>query len=499
MRVLFFLLLLFCSSFVHSATIPITGVMCGPGGAVYSTPAASCAAGTIPPNYTGTKIVVTVNGTGLTFGCMTAPVSAPTVFNHTYRSSTCSSGYTTQCSSPDTWDSTYSVCTSFQCPSGQYKNASNQCIAEPVCAVGQYVDKTNATNHVCSPVPDCNASSPGGGNYFDMATGQCKTDPNLVICISGSSVSEKWCPPISDCKPSGYICSNDAITVAIGQEDKAAAVAAAKQRADAAAAQAATAAGQAAAAAAAKVAAKVAAAAATAAAKADLDAVIANAASTQAQKSAAAQAYGKALDAQTAANAAADNSGTASGTVAGHAADAQAAAGSIPGGTPTSSHAGAAADTAEGALAAALGALSDAIAGIGSTPDGTEQQACDGCAQESTLQGIGDKLTVEGGGAGSSETAELPDSFYEPRYPDGVAGVWSDNKQALLSTPIFSAVNQLLPTSIDSGSCPSWQLPVPGIHGSTTAELSVSCTVWSSIRLILICTAVFTARQIIFG
>lgn len=88
----------------------------------------------------------------------------------------------------------------------------------------------------------------------------------------------------------------------------------------------------------------------------------------------------------------------------------------------------------------------------------------------------------------------VPD-LYERRYPDGMAGVWAEKRAAFLESPLFAIIPALTP-SLGSTGCPVWTLPL-GPWG--THDISIPCWVWAAIRLIFICTALFTARKLIFG
>lgn len=90
-------------------------------------------------------------------------------------------------------------------------------------------------------------------------------------------------------------------------------------------------------------------------------------------------------------------------------------------------------------------------------------------------------------------------ALYEKKYPDGISGVWNSRKSELQTTPIFSFLASLVPSTGDGG-CPSWQLPVMyGIGNTATVDISIPCWIWSAIRAIFIVTALLSCRRIIFG
>lgn len=282
----------------------------------------------------------------------------------------------------------YKTCvdSSVTCPDGSTAPTLAQCPTN--CTAPKY-----NLNGVCTDPPDCNANTLGlGGNYFDYATKSCKSG-DRTICITQGGVNNFYCPPIQDCKPVGYICTNDPAATAAAAAERANNFSAAKSKADAAAAKAADAAAKAATSAAAAKSEKELAAAKVQAAKDALAAVTGNPNSTSAALSDAVQAYGKALQAQTAAANKSDNSQASAGETAGYSQEASNHDAAVPG-SPTSGHAQNEADLAGQAAENAWDSLNDAIVGGGK---GSGQQNQDtGGATEATLQKVLDKLTPKG-------------------------------------------------------------------------------------------------------
>ncbi|CAG2143006.1 hypothetical protein CUPL110328_04230 [Cupriavidus plantarum] len=98
-----------------------------------------------------------------------------------------------------------------------------------------------------------------------------------------------------------------------------------------------------------------------------------------------------------------------------------------------------------------------------------------------------------------SSMPELP-KLYTQKYPQGIAGVWQANKPDVQATPFFQAVKTMFPT-FGSGQCPVWRLAVNpggrlGSYGSY--DISVPCWIWQALGLVVLVTATFTARKIIF-
>lgn len=96
----------------------------------------------------------------------------------------------------------------------------------------------------------------------------------------------------------------------------------------------------------------------------------------------------------------------------------------------------------------------------------------------------------------------LPDQpkLYEPKYPDGITGVWNSKIQEIKATPLFNLASSLLPT-VSAGSCPSWKIDL-SIDGWTNAglqDVSPPCWVWDVAKLVIIASALLLARRLIFG
>jgi hypothetical protein len=90
-------------------------------------------------------------------------------------------------------------------------------------------------------------------------------------------------------------------------------------------------------------------------------------------------------------------------------------------------------------------------------------------------------------------------SLYTQKYPDGLAGAWRDNKPDLSSTSFFAGVKNMFP-SFSGGSCPSFALPltIGSLLGAGTVPFNVPCSIYGFIGLVMLITAAFTARKIIF-
>lgn len=96
----------------------------------------------------------------------------------------------------------------------------------------------------------------------------------------------------------------------------------------------------------------------------------------------------------------------------------------------------------------------------------------------------------------------LPDQpkLYEPKYPDGITGLWNSKLQEIKATPLFNLAPSLLP-NVSAGTCPSWKVDL-SIDGWTNAglqDVSPPCWVWDVAKLVIIASALLLARRLIFG
>jgi len=98
-----------------------------------------------------------------------------------------------------------------------------------------------------------------------------------------------------------------------------------------------------------------------------------------------------------------------------------------------------------------------------------------------------------------SKGGELPEfsgSWYEPRYPDGIGGVLQDNSTAMKSTPLFSVMQNIVPTIHGSSHSGCFTIP---IWQAGNQEVCIPQIVMQALGIFMLLTAVFAARAIIFG
>lgn len=124
-------------------------------------------------------------------------------------------------------------------------------------------------------------------------------------------------------------------------------------------------------------------------------------------------------------------------------------------------------------------------------PDGTTSTETETRPDEQEEPDIG---TVS-----DSDMPELP-TLYEPKYPDGPQGVWNANKPNIETTAFYQGVSSMFP-NLGGGQCPAFGIPAISLGGFGNFGsfiFDVPCWIFQAIGLILMTTAAFTARKIIF-
>ncbi|RJG00961.1 hypothetical protein D3878_04635 [Noviherbaspirillum sedimenti] len=97
-----------------------------------------------------------------------------------------------------------------------------------------------------------------------------------------------------------------------------------------------------------------------------------------------------------------------------------------------------------------------------------------------------------------SQMPAVPE-LYTQKYPEGIAGVWNAKKPNISGTQFWQGVTQMFPT-FGAGSCPSWSMGFNILPGANFGSIgfNVPCWIFQAIGLIILTTAAFTARKIIF-
>lgn len=91
--------------------------------------------------------------------------------------------------------------------------------------------------------------------------------------------------------------------------------------------------------------------------------------------------------------------------------------------------------------------------------------------------------------------------LYTPKYPNGLEGVWTQQKANLTATPLANLIGRLMPNVGSSGSCPVMNVD---FTFATWADYGIRdvappCYVWDWGRIIILVSALLLARALIFG
>lgn len=99
-----------------------------------------------------------------------------------------------------------------------------------------------------------------------------------------------------------------------------------------------------------------------------------------------------------------------------------------------------------------------------------------------------------------SPLGDVP-KLYEKQYPEGMSGVWNTKKGEFAQTSFFALIEQLTPKVGQAGSCPSWSIDLSWTPGGSMGvhQLQPPCMIWPILKLIVIISALFLARALIFG
>jgi len=95
---------------------------------------------------------------------------------------------------------------------------------------------------------------------------------------------------------------------------------------------------------------------------------------------------------------------------------------------------------------------------------------------------------------------ELP-KLYTPKYPNGLEGVWTQQKAALNATPLATLAGRLMPAVGNSGTCPVMNIDLAFAVWADfgVKDVAPPCYVWDWARLIVLVGALLLARALIFG
>lgn len=99
-----------------------------------------------------------------------------------------------------------------------------------------------------------------------------------------------------------------------------------------------------------------------------------------------------------------------------------------------------------------------------------------------------------------STMPEVPD-FYEQRYPDGFAGEWDGFKDKIAASSVAGLLAGFTNGLPGGGTCPEWSVSLNfGAMGNLgTHVIAPPCAVWPFVKAIMILSALFVARRMVFG
>lgn len=142
----------------------------------------------------------------------------------------------------------------------------------------------------------------------------------------------------------------------------------------------------------------------------------------------------------------------------------------------------------------------DAVTEISApAPDGTTTSKT-----STTTTDKGQQSTPEKAPEAPATDTALPEQpkLYTKKYPDGMTGVWRDQRSAMANSPLFTLPRMLMPSSVGSGgSCPVMNVNLTFSQWANfgTKDVAPPCYVWDWGKAICIVSACLLARRLIFG
>ncbi|MCO6059834.1 hypothetical protein NG726_24630 [Pseudomonas sp. MOB-449] len=101
----------------------------------------------------------------------------------------------------------------------------------------------------------------------------------------------------------------------------------------------------------------------------------------------------------------------------------------------------------------------------------------------------------------SFQDATFPEvePFYDQQYPDGLNGVWNARKQDFDNSAFLAFLRSFIPSF--SGTCPAWAMSfdLRALGNFSSHGFNVGCYVFDFIGVVILVTALFTARMVTFG
>lgn len=92
-------------------------------------------------------------------------------------------------------------------------------------------------------------------------------------------------------------------------------------------------------------------------------------------------------------------------------------------------------------------------------------------------------------------------TWWTPVYVNGVKGVWDKYSASLSQAPLVAGLKSLAPSFTGTATCPSFSLPDLDmvVYKIKLGKFDIACWIWDAIGAILLISAGFACRGIIFG
>lgn len=112
-----------------------------------------------------------------------------------------------------------------------------------------------------------------------------------------------------------------------------------------------------------------------------------------------------------------------------------------------------------------------------------------------------DSLACEDMGTPTQTDNLAQPTLYERKYPDGIQGVWTARRSELMGSPLGALLTKFTTVpQLGNSACPSFELPAGNVLGmSMGGSITPPCWIWPAIKAVLIISACFLARSLIFG
>jgi len=89
--------------------------------------------------------------------------------------------------------------------------------------------------------------------------------------------------------------------------------------------------------------------------------------------------------------------------------------------------------------------------------------------------------------------------LYTPKYPGGLAKVWADRKSDFMSSPLLQLTSALTP-NIPAAGCPQFSVNLDlAVVNFGSYNVGPPCYVWDFCKVVILVSALFLARALIFG